>query len=141
MNKEIKFRAWVRTYDGFEMIDDYCFLEPKENHFHGTDLTNERPDIIEVLAIMPFVRYYGVISLFEGDICKLSAEECLDNNHLNLDYDWEITMKLVYDTDYCAFWFVDESGNVITFGDLSDVDANIEILGNICHNSELVAAQ
>jgi len=52
--RKIKFRAWVETREGNEMVYDWCFLNTQDNHFNAVDLTNERPDIGEVYSVMQF---------------------------------------------------------------------------------------
>lgn len=54
LSRVVKFRAFVETYNGKEMVNGWCFLNEKDNHFNAVDLTNERPDIGEVYSVMQY---------------------------------------------------------------------------------------
>lgn len=140
MNREIKFRAFVETYNGKEMVNDWCFLNLKDNHFYAVDLTNERPDIDEVYAVMQStgLKDKNGNEIYEGDIL------CNDEYHT-----WECRGVVKFSHGvFGAEWLVNVKSQsmVVNWGqkhNLRKLDDDIlerqVIIGNIYENPELLS--
>ena len=76
--------------------------------------------------------------IFEGDICKISAEEPYPDVGFATDYDWSQigSIKMID----CAWCVLAKSKDSIFLYDVinRDIDINIKILGNIFENHELL---
>jgi len=129
-----KFRAWVKTDEGYEMVYDYCYLDETNNHFYGTDLENERPDILEVLEIMQFINKQDCNNndIYVGDRIEYTYDEIVNYDMVQDSTIYEtITIKGI------IVFAVNESEYVMKVGDkfyhLEYAD-KIEVTGNIYEN-------
>ena len=116
--RTIKFRAFVETHNGKEMVNDWCFLNEKDNHFHAVDLTNERSDIGEVYAVMQFTGLHDKNGkeIYEGDVVEHTNPQrgCIE-----------------YLEQYAAFVLVSE-------GIIFKPETATLVIGNIYENPELL---
>jgi len=122
MKKEIKFRAWVNAYGTLEMVNDYCFLDIKENHFFGTDLTNERPDIAEIIEVMQFTGCCDRNGkpIYEGDILKLYFGQIVEVRFI----------------EGCFQYYFNEKSHK-PFDKIENM--NLSVIGNIYENRDLLS--
>ena len=139
LSRVVKFRAFVETYNGKEMVNDWCFLNQKDNHFNAVDLTNERPDIGEVFSVMQFtgLKDKNGIEIYEGDIL------CNDEYQT---WEWRGVVKFSHGV-FGAEWLsnVKSQSMVGSWGqkhNLRKLDDDIVerqiVIGNIYENPELL---
>lgn len=118
--RTIKFRAFVETLDGKEMVYDWCFLNAEDKHFYAVDLTNERTDIGYVYSIMQFTGLHdrNGKEIYEGDflISPFTGDPA----------------PVIYDQEYCQFTFGGAEFNVEV------KHKKLEVIGNIYENPELL---
>ena len=116
--RKIKFRAFVEHFDGSKaMINDFAGLEP-DNHFWGADLTNDYPDVLNILSVMQFTGLTDKngVEIYEGDIVEAEFLEA----------------KILYEVEY-------RQGFIQPFTDLQcEIVLNYEIVGNVYQNSEML---
>ncbi len=130
--REIKFRAWVETYNGKEMIDNWCFLDVKNNHFMATDLTNERPDVGEVYSIMQYtgLKDKNENGIYEGDILTM------------VSYNYQHHNVYKYEVYYCQESLRFKLRNNVPYPHnvVTDVTGyhSFEVIGNIYENPDLL---
>lgn len=128
--RKIKFRAWVETREGKEMVYDWCFLNTQDNHFNAVDLTNERPDIGEVYSVMQFT---GLLDkngreIYEHDWCRA---EFRTKDGIKV-----IQGKIILDQ---FMWCIDCTNSIGE--DIFSINRphNFEVIGDIFNNPELIA--
>ena len=133
MNREIKFRAFVETHDGKEMINDWCFLNTKDNHFNAVDITNERPDIGEVYSVMQFTGLTDKNGkeIYEGDILKIDKTP--------QPFSFHSIHKVEYVEQSGRFHLIGTHYDNMREG-ISDVSGKncCEVIGNIHENANLL---
>lgn len=124
MNREIKFRAFVETHDGKEMINNWCFLNHKDNHFNAVDITNERPDIGYVYAVMQYtgLKDMNGKEIYEGDILQWVSSNPFSKGEIR---------KVQVNYVQAQFWCQGTIG--VYLAELL-VNEKCEIIGNIYEN-------
>lgn len=116
MKREIKFRAWCKLTNS--MIYDYCVL--KNTRFDGYDLTNNQHEIIDVMQYTGLKDKNGK-EIYEGDIFKSKYSELY---------------KVIFKNGAFSHKGIHERLNL--FYNLSNVNKECEIIGNIHENPELI---
>ena len=113
MNREIKFRVWngIKVCKVISIDFNYDFYEDGHSHIH--DITNETT----------FLQYTGLkdkngVEIYERDI--VTSDYGLGNNNLNID---------------CEIVEWEDFYNYKANGMISE---NIEVIGNIYENPELL---
>lgn len=140
MNRVIKFRAFVETHSGKEMVDNWCYLNLTDNHFYAVDITNERPDIGKVFSVMQFTGLHDKNGkeIYEGDICiskygtKKPVQICFGEFENILDSDDDKSTNI-------GFYFTESTGEVTPLGKCTNGTTDyLEVIGNIHQNPELL---
>lgn len=75
------------------------------------------------------------VEIYEGDICKVSAEEPYSNNYFVTDYNWEMVMYI--DFRYGAFQLREVKDEHMSIYYIETQDMDIEVIGNVYENPEL----
>lgn len=130
LSRVVKFRAFVETYNGKEMVNDWCFLNEKDNHFYAVDLTNERPDIGEVYSVMQYtgLKDKNGIEIYEGDLLNIGANEFgFITNDKNETVKYEVRF---IDADYVLFR-TDIQMNWGRLSRLSEMNWHCQVVGNV----------
>ena len=123
LSRVVKFRAFVETYNGKEMVNGWCFLNEKDNHFNAVDLTNERPDIGEVYSVMQYtgLKDKNGKEIYESDVVIPFSLENKMNKSVVV---YEFNQFRIKGTS--LYWNFDLE--------------QIEVIGNIFENPELVVS-
>ena len=146
--REYKFRAWDKDYkemykvnsvhwDEFGVIDDITII----NGFD--DILVAGPGRVKCVELM---QYTGVVDekgveICEGDICKLSGESCFMDEYIFLEEDWKLTTKVKENRVGYVFQDINDYSVEISFASTFYEDIDIEIIGNIYENPELLEVQ
>lgn len=140
MKREIKFRGksiygniWVYG----NLIHSKRFSGcSNEYRIHDIDTGLEHDVIPETVGQFTGIKDKNGVDIFEGDKCLIKASEPLFTEQFSTDYDWAITAEVRYNLDYCGFIFKDFA--ICSIFELNSVDAEIEVIGNIYRNTELI---
>lgn len=124
--REIKFRAWSprakRMYSAEEMAKDQMTLLPTGRFINVHSISVELSEIYSWDEMLP-LQYTGLkdkngIEIYEGDIVKYKKH----------------TAKVSWNKLAAGFWFEGD----IDFKDITIKGSEVEIIGNIYENKELI---
>lgn len=125
--KELKFRMWDTVEKKFmnrSRVIERAILELERN---GKDR-------------FVYQQYIGMkdkngLEVYEGDICKVHAEEPYSNEQFSTEYDWELTGEIT-EVD-CCYFIMTKEGLFVTLYDIQNEGIEIEKLGDVYTSSEL----
>lgn len=136
MNREIKFRAWDKS-------KNKMFYDVQETSCYWNGLFN--PDVIQednfgyildkkdVYEVMQFTGLYDMkkVPIYEGDIVRkeLFSDIKLDNRVYNY-------AKVMWIEEFAGFYLVNKNNKILW--EVSEDKYNIEVIGNLWENSDLL---
>ena len=129
MSREIKFRV----FDKYNECIDYDFSVGEFNTLN-IELDNMKEDFI-VMQYTGLLDKNG-IEIYEGDIVNLHFEDEYSNDCVSVD--GLTTIKVRVKFDYKGVYGEETDSTWYYFADLISNDVEIEIIGNIYENSELL---
>lgn len=141
MGREIKFRAWHKEEK--EYIEDcglfpYPWNERTRNQtlsIRGDGVTVNQFHESIVLEQFTGLHDKNGKEIYEGDVVKVSNEEPLSNEQITTDYDWTFDGTVI--NDYFG-WGVNIKTAFLFFSEIVFEECDIEIIGNIHENPELL---
>lgn len=132
MSREIKFRAWDKTFNKMVEVTDLNLDNRSLIGYMGDRLVSCKFDDCELMQYTGLKDKNGV-EIHKGDICIMRGEEPMYNEQISTDYDWKLSGVIKF-LDF-ACWLVRKDGTDIFLGEEFD---EIEVIGNIYENPELL---
>ena len=135
--REIKFRAWSKTYNAMYLALTAIIIDGEPTYCSFiSDLGDEETIPIGELKLMQFT---GLANIFEGDIVVVSGSDYYSNDSFNTEdgESWTFTGEVVMNS---YMWMVVDKGSgcYIPFCDILNDELDIEVIGNIYENPELL---
>ncbi|WP_035052856.1 YopX family protein [Carnobacterium pleistocenium] len=133
MSREIKFRAWLKDIKQFAEIRHISFFEG-ERIFKIYDQPMSEEVWFE-LEDLELLQYTGLkdandVEIYEGDIVCFTTEIYIDGVYVERNYIEYVNYR---NSSFCL--------DGLLLADISDTDDEIEVVGNIYENPELLEAK
>lgn len=142
--REIKFRAWIKS--GFDYDIKPFMVEVASIDFNNFGQSIKTPEDDEEWSKEDYVlmQFTGLldkngIEIYEGDIVCVTGDEFYSNNSVALDVingNWHFKGKV--ESNSFMWLILDESRDWIPFCDILSNDIDVEVIGNIYQNPELI---
>ena len=120
--REIKFRAWDKVF-GMSQIKDIC-----DPYFRWDDMHTDNLNQLEIMQYTGLKDKNGK-EIYEGDILRYSGKYEKDHNNY--------LIKWSCNDSECGF-VCNELGNEVNYMLTSVWRKNMEVIGNIYENKELI---
>lgn len=143
--RNIKLRAWDKKYREMYKVNSIHWDEL--GNVDCINLISEKEDMsvdgaefskyVELMQYTEVVDEKGV-EIYEGDICKLSSESCFMDEYIFLEEDWKLTTKVKSNRLGYVFQDINDYSVEISFASTFYEDVDIEVVGNIYENPELL---
>lgn len=145
MNREIKFRAWdgdkkqmhlpeYSDKETFHVLADGTIVETREYGFERHEMTSARPDTWTLMQYTALKDKNGK-EIYEGDILRITWRTPNYGKYFQSDDMWNDNEEIVFvEWRNMGFAFIEKSGKQHS----KRKDADIEIIGNINENPELL---
>lgn len=127
MSRKLKFRAWDKVAENMFIIFD-----ANEQTEWFLPKWKDRYEVMQYTGL----KDKNGKEIYEGDICRVSSEEYYSNNYFITEDDWTMTMYI--DFSYGSFQLREKEDRHMAIYFIETDDMDIEIIGNIYENPELM---